>query len=646
VFKHFPVDQFGAEKVYKLNHGINLNDNLLEMRDGESVLLKNMYFRRNTPIKRGAFVRHNTESWGTEAPFKGAFEYIDNDNAKRLLFATNTGKIKEWVSASSHVDRVTGLGSGQDVFFASALGRVVSVNGQDTPRVGNKTAWRTFGAIAKVTDLLAPASGSGSFTGDYRHIVIPVKEISSTAAEIYADWSNIVKTTAASDAQFDLTWTDIVDTRIDMYWVFRAARVNLTGPYYRVARVAVGVGSYTDTTTDDDLEAILAPIQGEWGTAPIAKFVYSSGSRQVMANISGSENAFQVSKIADDTYDYEAYNDSDIVYCPGRGPITGGISIGDRGESEKRANHMFFGQLRSCWYLPDTDPKQKLINISEEVGLINNKAIAQWNSYLFWVDKKKGLMFWRVGQDMPWKVGDKIDPIFKGGGNIPLTKNQSDDDITLKVWNDQLLITVRDDSSFDSSNKVYLMDLDSFSPEDKKTAEKTATFSGPFSGPGFGLFETLYDDTLINFDNHYQKILKLDDTETQDYVDDASVNIGVEILSGPFLNKGLHKMKSAHYLYVYHFTNSEPTVRLKGEYGRINVAVNVDPLQYEFPWDDLEWDDISWAYDSFMCPGPVDWEAHATWFQVHITKDDQDKNYAFFGFAMKYQPHNHEVIWP
>jgi hypothetical protein len=636
-FKHFPTDKYRNPLAYQLNGGINLLDRLLLMRSGESCILKDLYYKKDTLIKRYPFTRYSTEDWSSEAPFKGLTEYIDTDNNKRLLFATQIGKIHEYLTASSSVERVSGLTVGQDVFFSSILGRVVAVNGSDAPKVGDKTSWREFGALPAVSTLAVTPSGSGSFTGTWLHIVVPVKEIDSDTAEIYADWSNIITSIASANSQFDLTWTDVVDSRINKYWVFRT-QIGVQGPFYRVARVNTGVQAYTDTTTDANLEVIKAPLSGRWGQAPTGKFCAFSGSRLAMANFSSEENAVHVTMRVNNTYDCEGFPISDHkIYIPGDGPITGIAGIGDRGNESNRTNHLFIGQLKSCYLLPETDPKQKLIEISGEIGLINNRAIVQHGSYIFWVDGRKGLVFWKIGMDAPWVITDKIKPIFLGGGNQSLTENQADSDITLSIYEDQLLITVRDDSSKNGCNKIYLMDLNSFIPDDESTARKTARFTGPWEGPGFALMLELSDKTLLSFDNENEEILHHDSTATKDYIKGESINVKPRILTGPFLNTVLSPVKHVNYFYLYHYSESVPSVQLIGEYGTTQTPVIVTPITYGFLWDDITWDDIEWLEPTWQAEGPVDWNARGKWFQLDINKDDSDIGYAFFGFALKYE---------
>lgn len=645
--KHWPIDQNGNEDIWRPNQGINLLDNVLNMRYGECVYLQEMLYKKNTPIKRYPFTQYSTQDLTTDAPFKGSHEYIDSDDNSRLLFGTDSGKIIEYINTTTSAERVTGLGTGRDYNFSSIIGRVLVANGDDYPQVGEGTTWRRFGALPPITNLAVTASGSGSFSGDWLHIVVPVKEITSDVAEIYGDWSNIITTTASANAQFDLTWTDIVDSRCTMYWVFRTNQ-DVPGPFYRVARVSPGTQAYTDTTTDANLEGIISPILNAWGQAPKAKYCEYSGNRVALANLtelSGYKNAVRISQLAANKYDLEAFpTNGNLIYTPGKGSITGIKSIGETGENS-RTNHLFIGQKTSCYILPETDPKQPLIEISAEVGLSNQKAIAQWGSYIFWHDVKKGLVFWQVGQKTPWKIGDKIDPIFFGGGSQQLLGNQGDVNIKLTVWEDNLLITVRDSTTVMGPNKCYLMDLNAFTPESEGLAKQTARFVGPWTGPGFSDMIALSNRTLVLFDNQNEEILFYDSDSTQDYIGGTLTNIKPRLLTGSLLATNFKARKRCAYIYVYHFSNSPLAGSILGEFGRIETSVDIPPIPYDFTWDDIDWLDLDWNFNAWQSEGPVDLTCISKWFQIELTKDDIDQNYAFFGLAFNYEAYKNLVTY-
>lgn len=646
MIKHYPKDQGGNNSILELNRGLNLEDNYLKMIMGESAILRNLRYNKNTPIKRAGFTQWNNQSWNAYGIFKSAHEYIDLDGSVRILVGSNNGVISE-VSTTTRVSRVAGLSSSKDIRFASALGRVISTNGTNSPRVGDKTVWREFGALPAVSDLSVSASGSGSFDADFLHIVIPVKEIETGVAEIYGDWSNIETTTAVSNSQFDLTWTDVSDSRVDKYWIFRT-RADVSGPFYYVASVNPGVGVYTDTTTDANLSEINSPIRGLWGPSPVSKYVAYSGNRIAMANISGEENGIHVSQLAANKYDVEAFpTTGNRVYAPGNGPILGIKSIGDRGADTRQTNHLFIGQKSSTYILPESDPKQPIITVSEEIGLINDKAIAQWSSYIFWVDPKNGLMFWRFGQERPWKIGDKINPIFFGGGNQKLNRNQNDSDITLNVYDDQLFITVRDESASISGNKTYLMDLNTFTPSDEYTAQQSARFTGPWSNDSLGtaFYVPMADRSLLLFDNENLEILSYDDSSVNDYIGGVDTIVKPRILTGSFLTENLRNRKSLIRVWIYSFADDAPTLTVKGEFGNLNTLVSMIVPRAGFEWDDIEWDDIEWTLDGWYAEGSVSYGEYSAWFQLDIEWTTANNDLAIFGYGCEYMGHKQKVTY-
>jgi hypothetical protein len=290
-----------------------------------------------------------------------------------------------------------------------------------------------------------------------------------------------------------------------------------------------------------------------------------AGGRLSIGNLTvnaDEENAVYCSQVVTSTYDAEGFPTTrHKVFAPGRGPITGIAAIGETGEAAARKSHLFVGQSTSCYLLPENDPTIPFMEISSEIGLVNDKAWAQWGSYVFWIDKRKGLVFWRVGQDSPWVIGQKVQAIFKGGGNGGLTANQGDSNITLSVWSDNLLITIRDDSTKTGGNKVYGMDLLAFTPMDRGNAEATARFWGPWTGPGFALTYSLSSGYLMVFDNQNKLWLYLDSSATQDYIAGTLTNIAPKILTAGLLKEDLRFVKRITFLNLYSFSNSNATVR-------------------------------------------------------------------------------------
>lgn len=105
--------------VISPQRGLNLADNLFEVRHDEATILKNMIFRRNSLVQRYPFRNYSTTDFTAEGVFRGKHDYKTTGGTARLLFLTNSGKVKERTSSSTEADRVTGLSTGLDGHFAT-----------------------------------------------------------------------------------------------------------------------------------------------------------------------------------------------------------------------------------------------------------------------------------------------------------------------------------------------------------------------------------------------------------------------------------------------------------------------------------------------------------------------------------------------
>ncbi|HLP41576.1 MAG TPA: hypothetical protein VK465_08730 [Fibrobacteria bacterium] len=637
--------------VISPQRGLNLADNLFEVRHDEATILKNMIFRRNSLVQRYPFRNYSTTDFTAEGVFRGKHDYKTTGGTARLLFLTNSGKVKERTSSSTEADRVTGLSTGLDGHFATVYDACFFSNGTDALRVGRDTTWRVGGSPAAVSDLaVAQNAGAGIAAGTYLHIVIPVIEVSGVSV-VFADWSNIVRTVVAAPiASFGLTWTDIVDTRITAYLVFRTAA---NGTDFRsAARVAPGVGAYTDATLDTALPVTVsgAPSRpspmGSWGVPPTAKVVVWSGKRLVFLNLgAGLENALQTSRVAGTSYDAEGVpassEDGSLaptrVRLPKDGPITCGFPIGETGENSTRSNNLFVGQENACFILPETNPDSPLIEISGMLGPISQRAIAQDGSFLFF-QSRRGVEFWPgSGRDI-YLISDKVEPIFGGGGNQQLTANQSTTDIEYEVAENHLWITIRDDSNATGANKCYLLDLLKFRREFTPAAPSAAArFVGPIenTGMGFGHLLRRLDDTLVVFDNQNKRIMSYDKTGTQDQIADTNTDMPVVIQSGALLREDPISQKTLNFAHILQFTSSSTTFRILAEFERVISQADAEPNTYNLAWEDLTWDDIDWQFDTWFSETPLDYGAiNCKWCVARIEKTDSQVSFAYFGLIL------------
>lgn len=646
----FDPIRYPKSGVISPQKGLNVSDNLFEVRFDEATILRNLLWKRNSLLQRYPFRNFSTTDFTADGIFRGCHDYKTTGGTARLLFLTNGGKIKERLTVSTEADRVTGLSTGQDGHFATVFDACFFANGLDTLRVGRDTTWRVAGSPAAVSTLAVGTSAGATIpVGDYYHLVIPVIEVGGISV-VFANWSNIIKTTVGGGgiASFALTWTDIVDARITAYLVFRTAK-NSTD-FRSISRVAAGVGAYTDSTADASLPVVVSggpnrpPPENSWGVPRVGKIAVFSGNRLVQMNLgTGLENALQASRIAGNSYEAEGVpaDDSTLLRALKDGPILCGFPIGETGDKSSRANNMFVAQEAACYLWPETNPDLPLQEISGAIGCIGQRAIAQDGSFLFF-QSKRGVEFWPgSGRDV-YLLSDKIQAIFTGGGSQQLTANQSESDIRYVVAEGHLWITVRDDSLATGANKAYCMDLAKFRREfDPAYPSKAVRWVGPIeneeagSGLGFGLLLRRIDDTLIVFDNQNKRILSYDKTGTQDQIADADTSMPVAYQSGALLREDPILQKTLHYAHILQFTSSPTTLTILSEFARLITEADAEPNTYSLAWGDIVWTDLDWVTDTWFTETPFEYGSTACkWCVALIEKDDDQVDYAFFGLIL------------
>lgn len=634
--------------VISPQRGLNVFDNLFQVGAEWATILKNLLWVGDSLLERYPFRPFSTTDFSAEGVFRGAHDYRYPGGNARFLFATNSGKIKERTAINTEADRVTGLATDQEIHFSTVYDAVVAVNGVSTPRVGRDTTWRQWGSPAAVSNLAVNASGAGAFTGDRLHIVIPVIEVGGISV-VFANWSNLTKTTAAGNAQFNLTWTDVVDSRITAYLVFGSELGRTT--MHLIARVATGVGAYTDTTADASLPVVVsgqpstAPLRNSWGVPPVSKYIAFAGNRVVYANLGGVlSNAIQCGRFANTSYEAEGCPpadtpDSGLVRMLKDGDVTAVFPIGETGEGAARANHVFVAQESACYILPEANPSQPLQIISSDIGCIGQRAIAQFEESLFW-QSRRGVEYWPgVGQKV-YLISDKINPIFTGGGNQGLSPNQADSDITYCVAKNQLWITIRDSGAAAGGNKAYCLDLLKFKREfNPFRPASSARFSGPQENAGLGLalLKRRLDGTLIALDNQNSRLLFYDEDESQDTIDGTATDIPVIIQHGAIMREDPIAQKVLHYAHVLQFTGSNTILKILMEFERVTAEATAQANTYTLEWDDLEWADLSWLFDTWYSETPFEFGTLAgKWFVPRIEKEDSRVDFAYFGLVFWY----------
>lgn len=644
--------KYPSKGAIKPKRGINYADNKFDLGPDDAIELRNMLFVRDTLVQRRPFTAFSDTDFATPGRFRGAHDYQPPGDTARLLFYTNDGKIKEFLTVSTESDRVTGLATSIEGDFSTVYDAVVFCNGSDTPRVGRGTTWRTFGSPSAVSTLaVGTSAGATIAAGTYLHIVVPVIDVSGVAV-VFADWSNIVRSVlGGAIGQFNLTWTDVVDSRITRYLIFRT-EAGATD-FRSVGVVNAGVGAFTDNFADSSLPVTVSGgpsrpnPQYSWGAAPIGSVVAMCGQRCVIGNIpSGSlQNAVKASRKAGNSYEAEGFpsDNSTLVRLPEDGSVTALIPIGST-DPNGRANDLFIAQAGACYILPETNPDYPLVTISEDLGIVSKDAWAKDGSFVFF-KSKRGIEFWPgSGRDI-YLISDRIQPIFDGGGNQALTANQTDAEIRMEIHNNQLYILVRDDATATGPNKAYAMDLVKFRKEyAMKGPSGAARFTGPLDNDehasshlGFGILLRRIDGTLINFDNQNNRILFYDDESAQDEIDATATNIPVAIAQTGLFRDLPSFQKILLAAHIYAFTNTTMGLTIDGEFGRVASTAQVDANGTSFEWDDINWSDIEWAYDVWFQDVALEFgEVVGKWFGFRLTKTDAEAGCAFFGIEFYY----------
>lgn len=622
------------------SRGLNLFDALFDVRFDEAVLLQNMIFVQKSLLERKPFRNVNEAVY---AAFMGAHDYKGVDGEPRLLFYTTDGKIQE-ISVDGDVVRQTGLATGVPGFFTTSFDSVFFTNGQNDLRVARGTTWRLAGSPVAINNLSATSAIElgGVLDGDYNYIVVPTIEVGGVS-RVFADWSNVLQVTVGPLSTITLHWTDVVDARITAYLIFRteAGASDLRS----LAKVAPG----TQTYVDDGSVLLPAVVSGSpsrpsplgsWGPPVIARIVIMSGNRLVLAGLQGNENAIMTSRLGGSSFDVEGFpsDNSTFLRLPKDGSLTAAFPIGDTGENSTRSTGLFLGQGSACYMLPESDPNIPLIAMSESIGPLHQRAIAQDGPALFF-QSRRGVEYWPgTGKDI-YLISDKVKPIFVGGGSQNLTANQSDSDITYTIAKDQLWITIRDRGDVAYANKVYCLDLLTFRRGfDPGSPTSAARFTGPIVSPNLSIPLMLrrLDNTLIAFDSQNGKVLSYQEITFQDQVAGANVNIAVHLKTGALLKEDPMSQKVVNYLHLMALSSSVVKVGISQEYSTETVIyADAEPNTSTFSWEDIDWSDITWLEGTWFFDLPLGYgDVSCKWLTISVKKEDNQSNFAFFGILL------------
>lgn len=618
--------------------GLNLADYLLNVDPRHTLKSRNVYFYRKTVRRRRGFSRHSTEDWSA-AVFRCGHEFSDDHGNTRLLVGRNGGTVEEIQSDSAHSTVVTGLTGGRDLLFVTGFGATFLANGADpmrrldaTSASGTPCSSRLAGIPARVENFTAAAGAAGARTGSYAFMATAVIEVGGIKV-LESDWSDLVEVTLASEAA-TFTWTDpkVADTRVTHVYLY-GTRANGAEPYF-IRKVALNATGYSNDDTADTALGALANVRGNRSAPPVAPtHVEISGTRLCL--LQGKTIYF--SRPAINSYDLEAIQAEVDLQIAGKPKAM--KTILSKGTTIN-TNSLWVATDRACVIFNRTDPTQPQQLLSDEVGCIGADAVASRGSWLFWVDKKRGVMFWPGEGREIYCVSEDINPIFHGGGNQSLTANQGDEYITLRVWNDMLVVTIRDDSSKSGANKVYQMDLLSFARDLLNLSpENAAVWAGPWDGPGFHRLIPLSDGGLVVLDNENREILAWDSTTFKDYLDGELVGAQPAVRYGPALQETLEERKRLGRFYFFVKHGADSKLRVVGEEGLFDYP-GITLKRSGYPdlaiLDDLELTDIEILKDSGRAEAAMDWSFCAPWFQFEVYTDDHDNDWEVGGARVAY----------
>lgn len=634
----FPV--YPQSDAMRGERGLNLADTLQNISYQYTLKSQNCFFSRRTTRRRHGFTRRSTETW--TGVWRGGMHFADSYGNTRLLVGRNGGTIEEVQSASAHATVVSGLTAGNDIHMAAAFGSVFVVNGVDRMRRIDATSSaatactsRIAGQPAAPSGFTAVAGAAGGRTGDYAFCATAVIE-SGGLRLLESNWSSLVEVTLAAQA-VTFGWTDpsIADPRVTHIYLY-GTRTGGAEPYF-IRKVALAATGYTNDNTLDAALGALAPSRNTRYAPPDAPELIATVGPRLVVTV-GARAYF--GNRAQNGYDAEGFS-SRYLDIPAMGRIRAVRAVAFPGQGPA-TNSAFFGTESSCHILFEADPQNQLTLLSSELGVMNPRAITSRGKYLFFVDRRRGVMFWPgEGLDI-FCISELINPVFEGGGNQSLTANISDDDVELAIWRDHLLLSVRDDSGKACANKVYFLNLLYFERAWLKAGPSAAAvWGGPWTGPGFGRLLPMLDSGLVVLDSENLTIVEWDSSTYRDYIAGTPQIATPRVRLGPAMVESQLMAKRMHRVYLHGYSGANSVLDVTVEEGRLFLLNNV--LQARNITNllliDIPSIDLPVLSESGRSECPIDWAALGNWFQLEFYTSDGDNDWVFVGAQFRYTRH-------
>jgi hypothetical protein len=620
----------GKSDLARWPFGVNVMDDLATMDQRYAQKLDNMEYRNGTVVRRKPFTAKSTELLPADASF--GMEYVDTAGTFRILWGSMDGKVKEFVSASSHADRVTGLTASKRAFMAQMLGAAFHQNGEDSPRRGDGTTWRAAGAPTPPGTLSLGAQSAGALTGNYKAMVTAcIRE--SGVVVLESDWSNIVEFTVAAERQV-INWVASADARVNWYRVYRVLEGQGT-PYFLEGEG--NVLTFEVNTTDAALSEQESPPLGRNGPMPIASMVVQAGGRLACVKLKDASDpnagkAVHVSIVATNRHEMEYFPDDEThrFYLPGPGDATAAFGYSVKDE-DQAANDLFLAQKTACYILRGTNPYGTLEPISYTKGVVGERAVTQWGRFLFFVSNE-GLEF--LGPEgEPILISPHVNAFFFGGGPLNIAANVGPEYIRLEIDGGRLLITLRDDSGHAWGNKALVLDLERFNAYNPKPDRNAFYVQWYLVGGGMAFFLPLRDGDLLLFDNRNRRILQQASSGYQDTVNAVATLIRGLIWTSGMMAESMGFLKVLRQINVLQQSEADTTIDIEADYGYKDVRNKTIPRFITARSWDKVWDKVWGAASVFLSSLFLPRDLKGRFFQAKIKVENASSTYTFLGIT-------------